>query len=165
METTMALATQPFPELDLTLGNFRRDHPTPTGLLMMQSVDTRLYSEVFDTVKTVFAAHGISILRADEKPAYGDRLLNVSTYMHGCHCGVVVLERFTSDFFYANVSLQVGYMLALGKPILILKDTTLPALRPDLVERLCKPFDAQYPRGTVPQIIEKWLRDKSLLEH
>jgi len=55
-------------------------------------------------------------------------------------------------------------MMALNKPVLFLKDKTLRFLHTDLVGRLYEIFDAQSPNETVPAVLEKWLRNKSIIE-
>jgi len=43
--------------------------------------------------------------------------------MHGSAFGIAIFERLTSDIFNPNVSLEVGYMMAMHKPILYLTAT------------------------------------------
>ena len=61
------------------------------------------------------------------------------------------------------MSLEVGYMLALGKPVCLAKDRTLRGLHTDLVGKLYKVFDPQDPQGTSPTQLLKWLRDKYMV--
>lgn len=44
--------------------------------------------------------------------------------MHGCEFGVAVFDRITEDDFNPNVTLEVGYMLGMGRNVLLLKDKT-----------------------------------------
>ena len=90
-------------------------------------------------------------------------LPNIQTYMHGCRFGVAVFERIQKDVFNPNVSLEVGYMMALKKLVLLLKDQTLTSLQTDLVGRLYRPFDVQHPADTIPDKIEAWMEDKGLV--
>jgi hypothetical protein len=83
--------------------------------------------------------------------------------LHGCGFGVSVFERIQQDNFNPNVSLEVGYMLALKKRVLLLKDQTLKALHTDLVGRLYRPFDVLDPGKTIPPQIEGWMEDKGLI--
>jgi nucleoside 2-deoxyribosyltransferase len=71
-----------------------------------------------------------------------------------------VFERLKSDQFNPNVSLEVGYMLALRKPVCLLKDATLTALTTDLVGKLYKAFDPQDPVGSIPEELLKWCKDR-----
>ena len=82
--------------------------------------------------------------------------------MHGCGFGIAVIERLQDDDFNPNVSLEVGYMLALGKPICLLKDKTHKTLQSDLGGKLYRPFDTQDPEASIPPVLSDWLRDKGL---
>jgi hypothetical protein len=61
-----------------------------------------------------------------------------------------------------NLFLEVGYMLGLGKEVLVLKDKTLRALPTDLIGRLYREFDTRSVGNTVPAEVERWLTDKGL---
>ena len=91
-----------------------------------------------------------------------DLFPNIKVYMHACDFGVAVFDRITEDDFNPNVTLEVGYMLGMGKDVLLLKDKTLKSLSTDLTGRLYKPFDTTDVSGTMPAQIEKWLNDKGL---
>lgn len=58
------------------------------------------------------------------------------------------------------VALEVGYIMALRKPVCLLKDKTLKALPTDLVDKLYRVFDPQDPQGTIPDGISKCLIDR-----
>ncbi len=159
-------ADHDFPELAPYLKKFRIDHPDPSkvGFIMMKFDDTRLQNELIKTIKTEGNKLGISFIRADDKP-YADELLpNIRTYMHGCGFGIAIFERLTSDIFNPNVSLEVGYMMAMKKPILFLKDGTLPKLHTDLVSKLYEEFDIQNPEKSIPKILTKWLKNAELID-
>ncbi len=53
-------------------------------------------------------------------------------------------------------------MLAMGKPVCLLKDRTLSTLHTDLIGKLYRPFDPQDIARTVAEVLPKWLRDKGL---
>jgi hypothetical protein len=82
--------------------------------------------------------------------------------MHACTFGIAVFDRVTEDDFNPNVSLEVGYMLGMGKNILLLKDKTLKSLSTDLTGKLYREFDTTDPTATIPAQIEKWLGDKGI---
>ncbi len=54
-------------------------------------------------------------------------------------------------------------MRALRKPVCLLKDQTLTTLQTDLVGKLYKQFDPQKKSETIPEVFEKWLRDKEII--
>jgi len=151
-------------ELEPSLELFRQDHPGPEscGFVMMRFDQSRLHSEIISSIRDCLDARSLKALRADDKSYSDDLLPNIRTYMHGCAFGIAVFERLTADEFNPNVSLEVGYMMALGKPVLLLKDSTLHTLPADLVGRLYSTFDPQSPATTIPPILSRWLSEKNL---
>ena len=109
------------------------------------------------------ASYGITALRADDKEYHSDLYANVLTYIYGCGFGIAVFERIEEDDFNPNVSLEVGYILALGKPVCLLKDQNLKALQTDLVGKLYRTFDAFEPVDTICPALTKWMQDKKLI--
>ena len=164
MERTMGIID--FPELKPFLERFWEEHrePEKCGFLMMKFDDTRLHPAIVDAIRTCCAKFGIEVFRADDRTYSDDLLSNIRTYMHGCGFGIAMYERLVADDFNPNVSLEVGYMMALGKPVLFLKDRTLRFLHTDLVGRLYETFDVQSPHETIPPVLEKWMKDKSIIE-
>ncbi|MGB7160767.1 MAG: hypothetical protein WBD40_22070 [Tepidisphaeraceae bacterium] len=153
-------------ELQPHLEKFRLDHPQPmkVAFVMMRFEDTDLHKQAFAAVRNACAKFGITALRADGK-AYADDLLpNIKTYMHGCGFGVAIFERIVEEYFNPNVSLEVGYMLGMGKRVCLLKDKTLTkGLQTDLVGSLYEPFDAQHAAESIPPVLEKWMRDREFV--
>lgn len=150
------------PEIASGLEKFRADYPigTKTAFIIMQFGATKPHAAVVDCIRSSLKAHGIFALRADDKEYMDDLFANIKTYMHACDFGVALFDRITEDEFNPNVSLEVGYMMGMGKDVLLLKDRTLRNLHTDLAGKLYKQFDTTDVVGTMPQQIEKWLADK-----
>lgn len=159
------MARQPPVMITESLAGFRRDHPDPAkvAFLMMQFGTTKLHGEFVEAIRSTGRKHGVTVLRADDKEYHDDLFWNVATYMHGCSFGIAVFERLVREDFNPNVSLEVGYMLALGKQVCLLKDTTLDALNADLVGRLYRSFDTQDAKNSIPRELEKWMVDRGLI--
>jgi nucleoside 2-deoxyribosyltransferase len=87
----------------------------------------------------------------------------VLTYVHGCSFGVAVFERLLDDDFNPNVALEVGYMLALKKPVCLLKDKTMANLHTDLIGKLYRTFDPQDAFESVQPPLRAWASDKGLI--
>ncbi|MBN4085003.1 hypothetical protein JYT89_01530 [Flavobacteriaceae bacterium AH-315-B10] len=151
-------------ELSLSLKRFRKDYPIAEkcGFLMMKFEDSKIQKEIVTVLKSHLTKKGISLLRADDK-WYADGLFeNIKTYMQGCSFGIALFDRINTDEFNPNVSLEIGYMMALSKPVLLLKDQTLKSLQTDLVGKLYHQFDFQYPEKTIPLVLDKWLSDMEI---
>jgi hypothetical protein len=150
-----------------SLAAFTQLYPDPTraAFIMMEFTDTPAHRNIHAAIENAMNKYGITALRADSR-RFNDALWpNVQTYMHGCGLGVAVFERITSERFNPNVALEVGYMHALRKPVIILKDKYLPQLHTDLLDRIYDTFDPQSPEAEITQKIELWLRDKELIPH
>ena len=49
--------------------------------------------------------------------------------------------------------------MAMKKPVLLLKDKTLPALQPDLAGKLYRPSDPHNTEEAIPEQLTNWLKD------
>lgn len=152
-------------ELQPFVDKFRIDHPdsSKAAFVMMRFTDTPLQLAAFDAVQKECAKLGVMALRADSKLYAEEKWANIRTYMHGCGFGIALFERITEDDFNPNVSLEVGYMMGMGKRVLMLKDQTLPRLQGDLDGRLYVPFDPQDAKKGIAERVCKWLRDFELI--
>jgi hypothetical protein len=142
-----------------SLRKFHRDYSDPkrVGFIMMKFSNTEAHNQVVTAVREVFKRNGITLLRADDFQYHSDLFLNILTYMCGCGFGIAIFERIESDDFNPNVSLEVGYMMGLGKPICYLKDKTLRALPTDIIGKLYVNFDPYNPSKGLEDEIKKWL--------
>ncbi len=149
------------PEIQQSIRDFRLDHPDPrkVAFLMMKYGKTKAHENIVEGIKQALAPQGILALRADEKDYHADLYPNILTYLHGCGFGIAVFERIEQEEFNPNVSLEVGYMIALEKRVCLLKDRTLPKLHTDLVSKLYKEFDPQDPIASIPPVLKKWMKD------
>src|SRR5205085_8489534 len=127
--------------------------PNMAGFVMMPFGSTRLHDMMLNEMRSALASHQIAALRADDKQYHDDLFGNVLTYMHGCGFGIAVFERIEREAFNSNVTLEIGYMTALGKPVLLLKDKTLAILPTDLMGRLYRSFDTLEPGASIPKHI------------
>lgn len=152
-------------EIHESLTQFLKNNPEPrkNAFIMMQFGSTQLHESIIDSIRSSLSRYGISALRADDREYHDDLFANVLTYIYGCSFGIAVFERLEEDDFNPNVSLEVGYMRAIGKPVCLLKDKTLKTLQTDLVGKLYKTFDPQDPVTSIPPEIERWLRDKEII--
>ncbi len=149
-------------ELQESLEKFRSDHPNPgrVAFLMMNFEKRDFYPQLVEALKLSFEKQKITLLRADDKEYHSNLLLNIRTYMHGCGFGVAVYDKVSKKNFNPNVSMEVGYMLAMNKEILFLKNKDLDNLNEDLLGTLYKNFNTYKIQETIPKNVNKWLDDK-----
>ncbi len=152
-------------EIQESLKRFKFDHPDPrkVAFVIMRFGESMAHIDIDVGIKEGLKKYGLTGLRADEKQYHDDLFQNVLTYMHGCGFGVAVFERIEEESFNPNISLEVGYMMALGKPVCILKDRTLKILHSDLVGKLYRVFDPLNAGTTIQEQIYPWLKDKGFV--
>jgi len=152
-------------EIENSLKQYRADVVDYRGsaFVMMRFAGTPLHLQILEAVRSTLERHRIVAVTADAKQYHDELFYNVLTYLHGCNFGVAIFERLESDEFNPNVSLEVGYLMALGKPVCFLKDSTLKALHTDLTGKLYRAFNPQEVDTSVPRAVGAWLRDKNLL--
>jgi hypothetical protein len=120
--------------------------------------------EILDkTIRRALESRGLVGHRADDRCYPNDRNLwdNVCTYMFCCKFGIAVLEDIIVDEFNPNVALEYGFMRALGKPTLLLKERRLKP-RADILGTIWEEFDILNIEITIQGAIERWLKDLSI---
>ena len=152
-------------EITESLNRLRADFPDNTRLafIMMRFGSTSAHQRIHASVRAALEPHGFTGLRRDDKEYHSDLYYNILTYMHAVRFGIAVIERLEEDAFNPNVSLEVGYMLALGKSVCLLKDSTVRTLQADLIGKLYREFDPQDPRKTIPPQVLAWMDDKGFI--
>lgn len=148
-----------------SIKKFQIDYPdvSRTAFIMMKFGSTPAHKRIYESIKNVLASVGITAIRADEKQYHDDLFPNILTYIYGCKFGIAVFERIEAEDFNPNVSLEVGYVMALKKPVCLIKDKTLKTLHTDLVGKLYREFDPYDPENTISKPLLQWINDKDLI--
>jgi hypothetical protein len=117
---------------------FYKEFPpkVPIGFIIMRFGSEPEHVAIIDALKRASIRCGVTLIRADHRMYHEDLMENVRVYLHGCSFGIAIFEDAESKGFNPNVSLEVGYLQALGKPVLPLKSPTLPRLPTDLLSKL-----------------------------
>ena len=160
-----ALAQPHPPEIMISTDRLRAKYPDPKklGFLVMRFTKGKAFEAIVAAIKETAAKYHLSIVRADEHGFHADLWGNVRTFLHGCSFGIAVYERIEEEEPNANVGLEVGYLLAMNKPIMLLKERTVKTLQADLMGKLYKEFDAHDPAGSIPQQLIAWLQDNGVI--
>jgi uncharacterized protein YodC (DUF2158 family)/nucleoside 2-deoxyribosyltransferase len=155
--------TQPPPPVEITnsLKKFKAKYPDErkTAFIMMRYGKTQAHSRIAPVIKEALKTHSIIGLRADDGKPHTDLYWNILTYIYGCGFGIAVFERIEKDDFNPNVAFEAGFMMALGKPVLLLKDNTLQSLHADLNGKLYEEFDTRSLKKTIPGVVVQWLKE------
>jgi predicted nucleotide-binding protein len=72
---------------------------------------------------------------------------------------VAIFEEIDEREFNPNIALELGFMLALNKRCLILKDQRMPKMPTDIVGKLYKEFDTYNIETSVTRSVEAWAHD------
>jgi hypothetical protein len=152
------------PEIGNSLEEFLQDHPaaSQTACIVVSSDATAADDGIVDAIRSALKAHAIEGLLADDKQYHADHWSNLQTYLHGCGLTIAVVAATGADDVNSNVSLGVGYAMALNKPICLLKPGTLTTGDADLLSNLYREFDAEQPKTAIPEQIEQWFAEREL---
>jgi hypothetical protein len=164
--TPVSTLAHPHPtEIALSIDRLRTKYPDPKklGFLVMRFTKAKPFDNIVQTIRQTAEAHGLAVIRADEHEFHSDLWGNVRTFLHGCGFGIAVYERIDTDEHNANVGLEVGYLMAMNKPVLLLKDKNLKSIQSDLAGKLYKQFDPHDAQGTIPDMLTKWLNDNGIV--
>ena len=110
------------------------------------------------SMAVLLKSKGYKLYRADDKE-YEDGLWDkICIYMLGCKYAIAVFKEVSGISYNANVGIEIGFMTALNKRILILKDSCLPKLPGDLIHKLYHPVKFS-DVATVEREVGKWFDD------
>jgi hypothetical protein len=159
------VTTQAPLEITKSLQDFRRDYSDITKLafVIMRFGSTDAHSKILSSIRETLKPHGMIALRADDKEYHEELYYNILTYIYGCQFGIAAFERIETQDFNPNISLEVGYMLGMGKSVCLLKERTLQSLHTDLAGKLYRPFDMQRISKTLPPVLLKWMTEKGFI--
>lgn len=156
-----------YAKLAESLEGFRRDtamkcedYDRNVFLMTRFQTDNKQLAAIDVAIRTHLTTNGLRGHRADDKCYPADRNLwdNVCTYMIGCKYGIAVLEDIVAAEFNPNVALEYGFMRALGKPTLLLKERRFKA-RADILGTVWEEFDIFEIESSIGSAVARWLRD------
>ena len=142
--------------------NFEIDYNGKKTAFIMTSFSAN-HTSIIKKIKETLKNNDVEGLVANDKEYEEDLFPNIQVYMHCCDFGIGVFSKIDNkNEFNPNLSLEVGYMMGLGKDVCYFKEKQCPTLNTDLLSKLYKEFDAYNIDSTLPNAIEKWLKDKGL---
>lgn len=152
---------EPHQYLERSLANFLQDHPQRERniFLIMRFKEEPPFPEIIESVRATCAVNGLQVLRADDKEYTDDLWDNVLTYMYGCDYGIAIFDQINYREFNPDVALEVGFLFAQCKRVLLLKDRAIPVMPADIVGKIYRSFDTYSASRTIRPQITKWLQD------
>ena len=157
-------ANSQFPGVGPIVGKVFEDSPVyqRNVFIMMRFKSTPQFEEITRTLRSNLRTYGLWGLRADDRAYSDDLWLNVCGYMWACKYGIAIFEDIDERDFNPNIALECGFMMALGKRVLLLKESRMPKMPTDITGKLWKPFSVFNIESTISQQIESWVKDIGL---
>jgi hypothetical protein len=114
------------------------------------------FINIEEAIKKSLAKYGL-ISRLAKDCAFSDDLWeNIQLYMKGSKLGIAVFEEIDEREFNPNISLELGYMYALGRRCLLLKDKRMPRLPTDTCGKIYRDFDVYDLPASVDVQVSDW---------
>jgi hypothetical protein len=124
--------------------------------IMMRYRPSVHFKNIEDALKQSLAKYGL-ITRLAKDGAFSDDLWeNVQLYMKFSRFGIAIFEEIDEREFNPNISLELGYMYALGRRCLLLKDKRMPRLPTDTCGKIYKDFDTYDLPSSIERQISDW---------
>jgi hypothetical protein len=129
--------------------------------LMMRFGREPAIKNLVGEIRSILGESGLKVHRADDRNFSRRRNMwdNICIYMLCCRHGIAILEDHYVKEFNANVAIEYGFMVALNKQPLLLKDRGFERLKADVMGTLYESFDIADATGSVRTPLENWLRD------
>lgn len=134
------------------------------GFLIRKFEERDDRNTLISTIKNSFKENGLKIVDALEFELHNEVWSNIKEYMDYCSFVVVVIDNFSpygNNEFNPNTFLEIGYLLALNKPILILIQNSLESKIPtDFKAFIYKTFDnLDIDSFVLKDKIYKWIKE------
>jgi hypothetical protein len=135
---------------------FKADHPRRAILLLMRFDESPLLQSLREAIQAVADRLGYDVIRADDRDYTGELWANVDLCVRNTDLVIALLEDVERRDCDANVMVEVGYVLALSRPCLLLTERRIAKIPAVLRHRVMSSFDA-YDPTTVERAVERWM--------
>ena len=146
--------------LQPVLDAFSADHPKfeQNVFVAMRFRGNEQFTEIDRAVREALAAYGLTGQRADDKvySVDGDLWNNVCVYMMGCKYAACIFEEIDERDFNPNVAIEYGFLRAMNRQILLLKEQRVPTMPTDMVGKMYRTFDSYKISQTISAQITLW---------
>src|SRR5581483_8679593 len=126
--------------------------PAPTNAML---------DAIFTTIREELDHYGLLARRANDKTYARQLWDNLSVYMLGCKYGLAVLEDRSGDELNPNVTLEYGFMSALGREVVLAKERDFNHIRADLLATIPEEFsietDLRVDEESLRKAVRRWM--------
>ena len=134
-----------------------------TAFIIMKFSRDERFNKALDIIKSKLAEYDIVGIRADEEQFASTIWENIKVYMDNADYGIAIAESVEDQYINSNVSVEIGYMLALKKKVCLLKEKSLDKLHSDFAGIIYKEFDIDNVEESLPKALEKWMRFEKIV--
>jgi hypothetical protein len=124
--------------------------------IMMRYTDSPEFRAIETAIRTAVKRFGLIARLAKDRALSDDLWENIRIYMGTSRYGIAVFEEIDRRDFNPNVSLELGYMYALGCRCLLLKDKRMPGLPTDSCGKIYRNFDTYNANTSVSEQVSSW---------
>ncbi|MBM2812124.1 MAG: hypothetical protein HW416_2883 [Chloroflexi bacterium] len=124
--------------------------------VMMRYRDDAKYGTLESTIRQALARYGLHARLAKDRAIRDDVWANIVHYMTNCQFGLAAFEEIDEREYNPNISMELGFMYALERRCLLLKDRRMPQLPTDICGKIYKNFDTYDIETTVNERIAEW---------
>lgn len=126
--------------------------------VMMRYRSSPHFKEIEECIRKTVGIYGLIARLAKDSAIVDDLWGNIVLYMEQCRFGIGVFEDIDERDFNPNISLELGYMYALGKRCLLLKEKRMPRLPADICGKIYRDFDVLNLYSSIEDQIHKWCK-------
>jgi protein-tyrosine-phosphatase len=136
------------------------------NVFVMMPFQAPAADQIYNAARDAIEHYGLVALRADQRQFSPWLWWNVVTYMFGSSYGIAIYQPEGKVPFNPNVSIEAGFMLARGVPVLLLANKKLKSRPVDFSGRTFRPFDPEDIARTVHDVVSDWIEhDISYYSH
>lgn len=126
------------------------------AFLMMPFQLDKDFEDSSAIIKDKLNEYGVVCNRADKTIVSDDLWENIRIHMHAADYGLAIYEKVEQADYNPNVSIELGYMIALGTPVCLLKERSLPKLPSDMSGKLYFEYDKLSRGKSISDAIARW---------
>ena len=127
--------------------------------VMMRYRDTPQFQMIEASIRRSLSSYGLSARLAKDRALSEDLWDNIRLYMTSSRYAIAVFEELDEREFNPNISLELGYMYALGRRCLLLKERRMPRLPTDTLGKIYRDFDGFALEETIVKQVTGWCED------
>jgi hypothetical protein len=124
--------------------------------VMMRYADVPQLVSIEASIRSALGEFGLIARLARDRALSDDLWDNIRLYMDTARYGIAVFEEIDRRDFNPNISLELGYMYALGRRCLLLKDTRMPRLPTDTCGKIYRDFDTYNVDTSISNQVKAW---------